>query len=134
VIGLVACCKTKLAKPARAEDFYRSPLFRKARAHCLVHYPLWFILSAKYGLVDPAQVIVPYDCTLLDQGKQARARWGQLIYSQLAALGLSEETFVAHAGKVYVAPLLDKLRIKTPLARLGIGQQMAWYGRREIVP
>ena len=53
MIGLVACCKTKLAEPARAEDLYRSPLFRKARAHCLAHYARWLILSAKYGLVDP---------------------------------------------------------------------------------
>jgi len=130
VIGLVACCKTKLSEPARAEDLYRSLLFRKARIYCVTHYPHWFILSAKYGLVDPGQVIAPYDCTLLNQGKQARARWGQLVYSQLTALGLAQETFVAHAGKVYVVPLRDMLRIETPLAGLGIGQQMAWYGHR----
>jgi hypothetical protein len=127
MIGLVACCKTKLAEPARAEDLYRSPLFRKARAFCLDHYSRWFILSAKYGLVDPGQVIAPYDCTLLDRDQKARARWGLHVFSQLEALGLAGETFVAHAGKVYVAPLADNLRIETPLAGLGIGQQMAWY-------
>jgi hypothetical protein len=129
VIGLVACCKTKLDQRARAEDLYRSPLFRKARAYCLAHYPRWFILSAKYGLVDPGQVIAPYDCTLLKQGRKARAEWGQLVCSQLAALGLAGEAFAAHAGKVYVAPLAGRLRIETPLAGLGIGQQMAWYGQ-----
>lgn len=127
MIGLVACCKTKLAEPARAEELYCSPLFRKARAYCLAHYHRWFILSAKYGLVEPGQVIAPYDCTLLDQDRKARARWGLRVFSQLAALGLAGKTFVAHAGKVYVAPLADKLRIETPLAGLGIGQRMAWY-------
>ena len=127
MIGLVACCKTKLPEPTRAEELYCSPLFRKARAYCLARYRRWFILSAKYGLVDPGQVIAPYDCTLLDQNKQARAEWGQLVIRQLAALGLTKETFAAHAGKVYVAPLSGKLRIETPLAGLGIGKQMAWY-------
>ena len=127
MIGLVACCKSKLAEPARAEDLYRSPLFRKARAYCLAHYPRWFILSAKFGLVDPGQIIAPYDCTLLDQDKSARVEWGQLVYRQLAALGLAGDTFVAHAGKAYITPLADKLQITTPLAGLGIGQQMAWY-------
>jgi hypothetical protein len=127
MIGLVACCKTKLAEPARAEHLYRSPLFRKARAYCLAHYSRWFILSAKFGLVDPNHVITPYDCTLLDQDKSARTKWGQLVYRQLSALGLAGDTFVAHAGKAYIIPLADKLQIMTPLAGLGIGQQMAWY-------
>jgi hypothetical protein len=128
MIGLVACCKTKLAEPTRADDLYRSPLFRKAKTYCLSHYSRWFILSAKLGLVDPGQVIAPYDCTLLDQDKPARAKWGQLVYRQLSALGLAEDIFVAHAGRAYITPLADKLRIVTPLAGLGIGQQMAWYG------
>ena len=81
------------------------------------------ILSAKYGLVDPGQIIAPYDCTLLGQSRQARAKWGQLVYRQLVVLGLAEETFAAHAGKIYIAPLADKLRIEIPLAGLGIGCQ-----------
>ena len=131
MIGLVACCKTKLAEAARAEDLYRSPLFRKVRADCLACYPRWFILSAQYGLVEPGQVIAPDDCTLLRQTRQARTEWGQRVYRQLAALGLTGETFVAHAGKVYVAPLAGKLRIETPLAGLGIGQQMVVHLTRE---
>jgi hypothetical protein len=131
MVGLVACCKTKLGVPARAEDLYRSPLFRKARAFCLAHYSRWFILSAKYGLVEAGQVLEPYDCTLLKQGRLARRKWGELVYSQLAERGLASERFVAHAGKVYVMPLAEKLRIETPLAGLGIGRQMAWYGAWE---
>lgn len=127
MIGLVACCKKKLPVAAKAEEIYCSPLFRKAKEYCLIHYPRWFILSAKFGLLDPTKLIAPYDCTLLAQTRQARDKWGQLVYSQLAALGLTEESFVAHAGRVYVVPLADKLRIVTPLAGLGIGQQMAWY-------
>ncbi len=71
MIGLVACCKTKLAEPARAEELYCSPLFCKARAYCLARYRRWFILSAKYGLVDPGHVISPYNCTLLELDQKA---------------------------------------------------------------
>ena len=46
-------------------------------------------------MLDPGQVIAPYDCTLLDQGRHARAKWGQIVVSQLARLGLAGETFAA---------------------------------------
>lgn len=127
MIGLVACCKTKLDRPASAEDLYCSVLFRMARAYCVAHYAKWFILSAKYGLVNPTQVIAPYDCTLVGQKRSAREEWGRRVCHQLEALGLGNETFAAHAGKVYVGPLIHRLRVESPLAGLGIGQRMAWY-------
>lgn len=72
-ISLVACLKTKLEKPAPARDLYQSPLFQKASAYCERTYDRWFILSAKYGLLDPKFVIEPYDLSLKSMTREERA-------------------------------------------------------------
>ena len=86
-VGLVACCKKKLAEPADARSLYVSPLFRKASQYCEAQYDAWFILSAKYGLVAPEQIIVPYDWSLLAQGEEARTAWGRTVLAQIQARG-----------------------------------------------
>lgn len=126
-VGLVACCKQKLVEPAEAKRLYVSPLFRKASRYCAARYDAWFILSAKYGLVVPNQIIAPYDCTLLAQGKAARTAWGRAVLAQIQALGLAKATFFFHAGKAYWKPLASSLTCQFPLKGLGIGRQMAWY-------
>ncbi len=63
-IGLVACAKRKLDHKSRAEDLYASTLFSKAKEYAEKNYEEWFILSAKYHLVDPNQEIDPYDESL----------------------------------------------------------------------
>jgi hypothetical protein len=67
----------RLSPPHEASRLYISPLFRKASRYCEAQYDAWFILSAKYGLVAPEQVIAPYDCSLLAHGDAARAAWGR---------------------------------------------------------
>jgi hypothetical protein len=39
----------------------------------------WFILSAKYGLVDPGQVIEPYEMTLNRMGRRERQAWAERV-------------------------------------------------------
>jgi hypothetical protein len=126
-VGLVACCKKKLAESAEARSLYISPLFRKASRYCEAQYDAWFILSAKYGLVAPEQIIAPYDCRLLAQGEAARAAWGRTVLAQIQARGLVKATFYFHAGKAYRKPLASSLKCRFPLKGLGIGRQMAWY-------
>ena len=43
---------------------YISDLFIKARRYVETHYDKWFILSAKYHLVEPETSMEPYDETL----------------------------------------------------------------------
>jgi diadenosine tetraphosphate (Ap4A) HIT family hydrolase len=62
-ITLVACCGPKLTKPAPAADLFVSSLFKKDRTHA-ERRGRWFVLSALHGLVDPTEVIAPYDVTL----------------------------------------------------------------------
>ncbi|MFA9427124.1 DUF6884 domain-containing protein [Natronorubrum sp. A-ect3] len=65
-IGLISCTKTKLERPASLSGLYSpSTLFSKARRYCERHHDSWYILSAKYNLLEPdSQPIKPCDDTL----------------------------------------------------------------------
>jgi hypothetical protein len=64
-IGFISCTKKKKGFSCPSEEMYSiSPLFQKAYSYCKDHYDKVYILSAKYGLLKPDQVIDPYDQTL----------------------------------------------------------------------
>jgi DGQHR domain-containing protein len=131
-IGLVACCRRKLPHPAPAAELYASPLFRLASRFCSLTCDLWFVLSALHGLVEPGQVLAPYDVTLHGLGRSARREWACRVVEQLRQRGLFEarHRFLLHAGADYAEPLATLLPAEQPLRGLGIGQRLSWYRRR----
>src|SRR3954470_11026517 len=102
-VGLVACSKTKAAEP------YTSPLFRKAAAYCRRHYDRWFVLSALHGLVEPGEVIAPYEQSLAGSPRAEREAWADRVVARLEALGLLGARFFLHAGRAYAEALAGKL-------------------------
>jgi hypothetical protein len=141
-IALVACAKTKLRRPARASELYASPLFQLTREFVEggLAYFAWHVLSARYGLVDPDEVLEPYDLTLADLTPAERAAWGRRVgsavvatYADAAARGV-DECFDVYAGAAYrrhLVPYLERagFRVAAPLAGLPIGRQLAWLTR-----
>jgi hypothetical protein len=129
-IGLIACTKAKSTKPAPARELYSaSDLFRKAAAYCDAYLDGWFVLSAKYGLVDPDRIIAPYNMTLKTMSTSERRLWGIQVAQQLQQLG--EVALEAHAGTAYVRPLLEAgVVLEEPLRGLAIGQRKRWYMER----
>lgn len=95
----------------------------------------WLILSAKHGLVHPADVIAPYDETLTTASTKARRAWSARVLAALAAeLDQFEGiTFEIHAGAAYRDfGFVDGLRdvgaqVEVPAAGLTQGQQLAFY-------
>lgn len=73
-IGLVACSATKLAWAAPARDLYQGQLFRAARAFAEKHCDRWYILSAMHGVLEPAQVVEPYDLSLEEVQAEGRGK------------------------------------------------------------
>ena len=128
-VVLVACCRSKLAEPAPAADLYVSPLFKKART-----YPerrgRWFILSALHGLLNPTEVIAPYDVTLKKMPAQKRREWGQKVRQQIETAGLIGLRLVALAGADYVKHLTDAgLTVAQPMKGKSIGKQLQWLNQ-----
>jgi hypothetical protein len=130
-IGLVACSRTKADQPAPARELYVSPLFRAARAYAEGRYGpgQWLILSARYGLVDPDQVLTPYDLSLRQLTAAQREAWGYRIAIELTDRFPAGTVLWFHAGALYreaIAPVVAH-QVRFPLAGLRIGQQLAWY-------
>jgi len=125
-IGLVGCGKKKLDKPAPARELYQGDLFKKAAAYCEKSYDGWYILSAQYGLLNPDDIIEPYDKTLNDMDTGQVDTWAQEVASNL-----NDATYHIHAGKEYqhIKHYLKNYTI--PVPTVGIGKKLQWYKQQE---
>jgi hypothetical protein len=132
---LVGCVKTKHKGRHAAKDLYASPLFAKRRAYAEASGRQWFILSAEHGLVDPDQPLDPYERTLNRMSADERAAWGRRVVRAIGErLGdLETKILEVHAGSRYVNAIEDEIgeaggTVTVPLAKLGLGKQLSWYG------
>jgi hypothetical protein len=130
-IGLVACSRTKANSAMPARLMYVSPLFRAASAYAERHYGpgRWFILSARHGLVDPEDVLAPYDLSLRQLGPRQREAWGDRVAVELTDRFPAGTVLWFHAGVLYREAIARVVahQVRFPLAGLGIGEQLAWY-------
>lgn len=131
MIALVSCVAQKLDRPAPARDLYTSPLFVGLRRYAETRADAWFILSAKYGLVDPNEVIAPYELTLNTQGTQARRAWAARVREALAPKLPPGCAVILLAGQRYREFIEPWLRerghpVSIPLEGLPIGRQLQW--------
>lgn len=150
-VGLIACGKSKLDRPAPARDLYTGQLFRLARAYVEANCDEWAILSAKYLLLMPWEVIEPYD-RRVPTNKHDLLWWRRnlnyKIIVRYCAEGfvrtpgavewdpsLVQTRFVVLAGLDYRAALApdrdwgNRIPHEAPLAGMGIGEQLGWLSR-----
>lgn len=133
-VCLVACTSRKGAYPAPAEFIYRSPLFAAARSYAETRCQQWFILSAKYGLLSPSDIIEPYNESLLSLNDEARRLWAEKVFSVLNARIEPKSRLIYLSGSAYRSHLDILLKeagheTAAPLSFLGIGSQVAWLQR-----
>ena len=134
-ISLVSCVGQKLTAPAPARDLYTSPWFIKARTYADRIGQPWFVLSAKYGLVHPDDVIAPYDLTLNNMPAGDRRRWAVRVFGQLEPHLDAVENVTFLAGRRYrefLEPRLGSsgLVVNVPMEGLRIGEQLGWLTRQ----
>lgn len=134
---LLGCVSQKRDLPMPAKDLYRSELFRRRRRYAEASGVPWWIVSAEYGLVDPDQVIAPYDTRIARLPASVRQRLAESVASGLERqIGpLAGKALEIHAGEDYVQAVGPALRrrgalVTRPLQGLRIGEQLAWYGER----
>ena len=139
-VVLVGCSRTKAPAAEPAQELFRGQGFRRARAHAIESGVPWFVLSAKYGLLAPDDVVGPYDVYLPDRSPQYRAAWGEWVVTQLAERQTLDGARVeVHASAAYAGPLREPLRsrgatLHEPLAGLRQGERLAWYGAGVVEP
>jgi hypothetical protein len=133
-IILVGCSGSKAASARPAAELFTGAAFRKARDLARRARSPWYVLSAKFGLLHPDEVIAPYDVYLPDRSSRYRHAWGSWVVAQLSERhelrGLIVEV---HAGRGYCEPIEMPLTdagatVHQPLAGLRQGERLAWYG------
>jgi len=136
-IVLVGCSKRKSASACPAKELYQGNLFKAARAYAEKFGEDWRILSAYHEMLNPDQLISPYDTSLHDLSKTDLDLWGYACAYQIRRHAFSQgyKKVVILAGSLYRNAIMPYLRecevtqeitIETPLMHMGIGQQIAW--------
>lgn len=130
-VALISCVKTKLTLAAPARDMYVSPLFRGMRRYAERNADAWIILSAEHGVLQPDQVIAPYERTLKTMRKLDRAAWAERVQGQLLELLPTRAEIVILAGERYresVVPFLERQghAVMAPMEGLNFGKQLRW--------
>ena len=132
-IVLLSCTKSKLDKPAAAQDLYStSPMFQKTLEYGKELKPdKMFILSAKHHLVPLSKKLAPYDKTLKEMSKDEKEKWAEEVYKQMKQNGVNPEkdTFIMLTGSEYMKPLLKYIpedHIETPMEGKRFGQRLKW--------
>lgn len=130
-IALVSCVATKRPGKHAARDLYASAWFKKVRQHVEGAGLTWYVLSAKYGLVDPDREIEPYELTLNNMSLRDRQAWAHRVMGQISERLPCHDRFVLFAGlryREFLQPLLEaeKSKIQVPMEGLTQGRQLNW--------
>jgi hypothetical protein len=100
--------------PRPAAELFGSPGFARARDAAVRSGLPWFVLSAKHGLLDPGDVVGPFDVLFGDQTAGYRGAWAEWVVVQLAdRVRLPGVTVEVHGGVDFAQAL------RGPLARRG---------------
>lgn len=129
-IALISCSAEKASSttPLQARQLYRSPLFRKSVAWAEQQGLEWFVLSAAYGLIRPADQLMPYDKTLRNMTTEQRAAWAQRVASEIDAWFPEPELEITLlAGEAYagwIPKVAHFAHVVQPLQGMQIGQRL----------
>jgi cytoplasmic iron level regulating protein YaaA (DUF328/UPF0246 family) len=131
IVGLVGCASQKLKREAPARELYVSTLFKKASAYAEAHSDIWFILSAKHGLVHPDQMLEPYDVKLGTKDAGPIHAWGDRVRFQLnewVQVSEVEEVLLLAGGQYAIAAGSPAnpapWTVTDPMKGMGIGQRL----------
>jgi hypothetical protein len=95
----------------------------------------WAILSAEHGMVDPDEVLEPYDRYLGRESASFKGQWGAKTAVQVLdkATDLGVAAVEIHAGAPYVENGLRTrlesagVEVLWPVEGMPFGKQLAWY-------
>jgi len=111
---LVGSSGAVAGSPRPARELFESDGFARAREHAASSGRPWFVLSAKHGLLDPDDVVGPFDVLFGDQPAGYRTAWAEWVVVQLAdRVRLPGTTVEVHGGVDFAQAL------KAPLERRG---------------
>jgi hypothetical protein len=111
-VGLLSCTRRKKAHMCEAGELYsESDNFRWYHDYARRNYDLYFIISARHGLVTADQILNPYDRNLADFTDEEKRAWARFIAANLRLEGVStEDQIMLHADPLYTEYIRTILR------------------------
>jgi hypothetical protein len=132
--ALISCSKTKGGHRDLARDMYTSPLYRKSVMVAEAWGLPFSILSAKHGLLNPDEIIEPYDLTLKGASKQFKSEWGHRVDGQIRRSAYGMKRLIILAGDDYYVPLIEAgafspLSFLAPMQGLSLGNRLGFLNQ-----
>jgi uncharacterized protein DUF6884 len=109
---LVGDGTTQRSEPVAARDLYVSPLFAGRRAQAEQSGVPWFVVSGRWGLLDPDDVLAPYSFSFSQQSVNYRRAWGRFVAEQLCLVSSvgRDDIVEISAGAAYTAALVAPIQ------------------------
>lgn len=130
-IALIGCTARKQDFACSAIEMYtKSNYFNLRLDYCRkIGVDQIFILSAKYGLLEPDAIIQPYNLHLKETSKEYKLNWSKEVLKDLKEkTDLENDEFIILAGNDYMNYLIDYIpNHYNPVKGLGIGKQMKFF-------
>ena len=108
-IYLVGCSAEKLSGKHRAEELYVSERFKAARMLVRAVDAKWEILSGKYGLLKPTELVTSYDQSLEKAPASEQAEWSAKVATALRKRHPKICSFVILADAAYYEGWLPEI-------------------------
>ena len=98
IVMLISCGKRKSEIECKAKDMYNSSRFVMLKTIAEIAGIQWFIMSAKYGLLSPDEIIVPYDLSLSNCSEAYKNEWANKIVDKASTFSKDTTFFIAASG------------------------------------
>tara|TARA_Y100000593_G_scaffold13994_3_gene26185 strand:+ start:12439 stop:12846 length:408 start_codon:yes stop_codon:yes gene_type:complete len=131
-IGLISCVSKKQIGNHKAKDLYISSLFKKSKKFVEKFYDNYYILSAKYGLLDKNEYIDNYNLTLNNMDHKKRQLWSIYVAKQISNKISKQDQLFILAGSKYYKDLLKYIPNKTNIIMEGmsIGKRLQYLNKK----
>lgn len=131
-VAVINCGSAKQYKKCAAKDLYIGSLFVASRQFCESNYDHWCILSAKYHVLMPDDIVEPYEAFLTKFSKEDKQKWGKITAEQLLSKFPEDTEFDFYVSQSYINDTLKYLdsagRVyNTYLNDLGMGYKIQWF-------
>ena len=133
-VAVINCGAEKRHNASRAKDLYTGSLFVASRKYVESQYDEYIILSAKYHMCLPDDLLIPYELYLGDLSKEDKEAWVNETFSEITQQFDLDTEFDFYTSKMYQEELVPLLRnygytCETYLNNLGIGSKIQWFNQ-----
>ena len=131
-IAVINCGSSKQLYTCPAKELYTGNLFCASRRYCEDNYSQYIILSAKYHMLFPEDIVSPYELYLGNLEPDEKLVWDKITADQIMGHIPNTVQLDFYTSKMYSEGLIPILEnngyvCKTFLNNLGMGYKVQWF-------